>query len=178
MTAEYVRDAAMTGVVFAFFAAGWFGWAQDEPPARWRRPLVVGSVLSVLTCAACGLLAWRQWGTGSVFDAELGPRFGVLVAVEVALAGLGAVVLTRRGATAWVPVWIAGVVGVHFLPLASLLGQALVLVVGVLVTAVAAATPALSRRWSVAPSAVVGAGTGTVLLAGALVSLADAATRA
>ncbi len=178
MTAEYVRDAAMTAGILAFFAAGWFGWAQDHPPARWRGPLGVGSVLSVLTCAVSGLLAWRQWPTGSVFDAELGPRFGVVVAVEVLLAGLGAVVLTRRGAAAWVPVWIAGVVGVHFLPLAPLLGQGLLLVVGLLVTLVAAATPALGRRWSATPSAVVGAGTGTVLLAAALVSLADASTRA
>jgi hypothetical protein len=44
MGAEFLRDAAMTAAVLGFFASAWFGWAQDDPPRSWRRPLVAGSV--------------------------------------------------------------------------------------------------------------------------------------
>ena len=32
VTAQFVRDAAMTAAIFGFFSAGWCGWAQDDPP--------------------------------------------------------------------------------------------------------------------------------------------------
>jgi hypothetical protein len=70
MTAAFVRDAAATAAVFGFFAASWFGWAQDNPPKPWRRPLIAGSILSLLTAAAGGLLTWRHWTDGTVFDAD------------------------------------------------------------------------------------------------------------
>jgi uncharacterized membrane protein len=49
MTAEFLRDAAATAAVFGFFAASWFGWAQEAPPRSWRRALVAGSAVSLLT---------------------------------------------------------------------------------------------------------------------------------
>ena len=42
MQAAFIRDAAMTAVVFGFFASSWFGWAQEAPPASWRRWLGAG----------------------------------------------------------------------------------------------------------------------------------------
>jgi hypothetical protein len=46
-------------------------------------------VVSLLTAVAGGLLTWRYWQQGSVFDATTARSFGVVVGVEVVLAGLG-----------------------------------------------------------------------------------------
>jgi hypothetical protein len=111
MTAEFLRDAAATAAVFGFFAASWFGWAQ-EAPRSWRPGLVAGSVVSLLTAVAGGLLAWRHWSDGTAFDADTGRAFGVVVGIEVASAGLGAGLLAARRRAALIPVWIALVVAV------------------------------------------------------------------
>jgi hypothetical protein len=46
MFAEHLRDTAATAAVFGFFASSWFGWAQEAPPRAWRKPLIVGAVVS------------------------------------------------------------------------------------------------------------------------------------
>ena len=52
MGAEFLRDAAMTAAVLGSFASAWFGWAQDDPPRSWRRPLVAGSVIHLFPVAS------------------------------------------------------------------------------------------------------------------------------
>jgi hypothetical protein len=88
LSAKFLRDAAATAAIFGFFASGWFGWAQEEPPVAWRKALIAGSIVSLLTAVGGGVLAWRQWSDGTVFDADTGRAFGVVVATfdEVALA--------------------------------------------------------------------------------------------
>jgi len=76
MTAEFPRDAIATAAVFGFFASAWFGWAQDQPPPAWRRWLVAGSVLSLLTAVTGGVLTWRHWTDPSAFDAGTSRTFG------------------------------------------------------------------------------------------------------
>ena len=59
--AQHARDAAATAAVFGFFASAWFGWAQDSPPQAWRWALVVGSIVSLVVCAAGTLLTcWTR----------------------------------------------------------------------------------------------------------------------
>ena len=174
MTAEFLRDAAATAAVFGFFASSWFGWAQDAPPKAWRKVLVAGSVLSLLTAVGGGIVAWRHWSGPTVFDARTSRAFGVVVGIEVVLAALGAAFLARRRRSDLIPAWVALVVGVHLIPLAWLLRYPLLGVVAVLVILVALAAIPLARARSLAVSAVTGLGTGTVLLAAALVSLASA----
>lgn len=174
MLATYPREAAAGMAVFAFFAAAWFGWAQDAPPEAWRRPLAIASVLSIVVAAIGGVLTWQRWDDPSVFDldgAGTGWAFGVVVGIEVALAGAGAAVLSRTHRGEFIPAWIALVVGVHFVPLAPLLEFPLLYVAAVAVVGVAmlAVPMARSRRSSV--SAVAGAGTGLVLLLLALTTL-------
>jgi len=70
MTTEFVRDAAATAAIFGFFGAVWFGWAQEHPPKSWRPWLLTGSVVSLLTMLAGGLLVWRHWSDGSAFDED------------------------------------------------------------------------------------------------------------
>jgi hypothetical protein len=174
MTAEFLRDAAATAAVFGFFAASWFGWAQEAPPTSWRSALVAGSAASLLTAFAGGLLAWRHWSDGTAFDADTSRAFGVVVGIEVATAGLGAGLLAVRRRAALIPVWVALVVGLHLFPVAALLRYPLLYVVAALVTLVALAAVPLARSRSVAISAVTGLATGTVLLAAALFSFGSA----
>jgi hypothetical protein len=171
MTAEFLRDAAATAAIFGFFASAWFGWAQDEPPPGWRRALVTGSILSLLTAVGGGVVTWRNWSGPTAFDADTSRTFGLVVGVEVALAAIGAAVLARRRSGELIPAWVALVVGVHLIPVALLVRSPLIAVTGVLVALVAVP---LARSRPVAVSAVTGLGAGTVLLAAALWSLASA----
>jgi hypothetical protein len=83
MAAEFSRDAIATAAVFGFLASAWFGWAQDQPPPAWRRWLIAGSVLSLLTAVAGGVLTWRHWTDPTAFDADTSRTFGIIVGVEL-----------------------------------------------------------------------------------------------
>jgi hypothetical protein len=174
MGAEFPRDAVATAAVFGFFASAWFGWAQDQPPPAWRRWLVAGSILSLLTAVAGGVLTWRRWTDPTAFDADTSRSFGIVVGIELVLAGLGAGLLARRRRGDLIPAWVALVVGVHLIPLAWLLQYPLLGLVGALVVLVAVLAVPVARSRSVTVSAVTGLGAGCVLLAAALWSLAGA----
>ncbi len=170
MTAGYTRDAVATVAVLAFFASSWFGWAQERPPRAWRLPLAFASVGSVLLAVLGGVLTWRHWTDGSVFNrASTSQSFGIVVGIEVVVAGIGAFLLRRSHKSEFTPAWIALVVGAHLVPLAPLLDFPPFYPAGVGV-AVAAIPVARSRHRAL--SAVTGIGTGSVLLAAALFSLA------
>ena len=173
MSDEFSRDAVATATVFGFFASAWFGWAQDEPPPAWRRWLIWGSILAMLTAVAGGVLTWRRWTDPTAFDDDTSRTFGIIVGIEFALAGLGAALLARRQRDDLIPAWVALVVGVHLIPLAWLLQYPLVGVVAVLVTLVALLAVPLARARSLPVSAVTGVGAGWVLLVAALWALAD-----
>jgi hypothetical protein len=172
---DSLRDAAVTAAIFGFFGAGWYGWAQDAPPERWRPLLIGGSAIGVLTAVAGGLVAWQRWSDASAIDAQTGPVFGIIVLVEFGLSGIGAAVLTRRQRGELVPAWVALVVGLHFFPLAALLQYPLLHVVAALVTLASIVAIPLARARGLAISFVIGVSVGSVLLAAALVSLAYAA---
>lgn len=171
MMPEFVRDAAAAGAVLAFFASSWFGWALDDPPRSWRSGLVAGAITSGVTALFGAWVAWLNWETGTAFDASTSQVFGIIVVVEFGLAGLGAWVLSSRGRKELIPPWIALVVGVHFFPLATLLGLPLLHVLASLVSAGAVISPVLARSRSLPTSAVTGVTTGLLLLAGAVFSL-------
>ena len=175
MFAEHLRDIAVTAAVFGFFASGWFGWAQETPPPAWRKPLITGTVVSYAALVAGALLAWRHWHDGTVFNADTSRTFGIVVGAEVGAAALGAAVLAVRHHRELMPAWIAFVVGLHLFPVASLIRYPAVHVVAALVTVAAVVAVPVARSRSITPSAVVGAATGGVLLAGALFSFTVAA---
>jgi hypothetical protein len=173
MTAAHLRDAAATAAILGFFASSWFGWAQERPPGGWRRPLTLAAVGSLALAAAGAVLAWRHRADGSVFDQDGTARsFGIVVGVEVALAGIGALVLARTGRAQLTAPWVALVVGLHLVPLAPLLEYPLLYLTAAGVVAAAVAAVPLAARRRLAPSAPTGVGAGSVLAATALVSLA------
>ncbi|GAA2127468.1 hypothetical protein [Glycomyces algeriensis] len=177
MTPEHVRDAAGLAAVFGFFAMAWFGWAQEGPPRSWVKFLAAGSILSILVAAAGGLLLWRHWSDGTVFDDATGRSFGIIVGVEFAAAGLGAALLAWRKHADAIAAWIAFVVGVHLFPVAVVLEIPAVHIPAALVTVAAIGAYPLAKAKGLKTSAVIGPLAGTVLLVTAAVSLVDALTR-
>jgi hypothetical protein len=171
MTADFARDAAATAAIFGFFASAWFGWAQEDPPRAWRPALIAGAVVALLVMAGGVALMLRHWSDGTALDAATSRTFGIVVGIEVAVAALGAVVLTRLRRSELVPAWIALVVGVHLFPLATLLRYPLLGVVAALVTVIALVAVPVARSASVRVSAVTGGATGCALLAAAIFSL-------
>jgi hypothetical protein len=171
---EFVRDADAIVAIFGFFGSVWFGWAQESPPRSWRPWLLTGSVASLVTMVVGGILVWRHWNDGTVFDEDTSRTFGVVVGIEFALAGIGAAVLGARGRKDVIPVWIALVVGVHLFPVAVIIRAPLIHVVAALVTIAALATIPVARSRSLPVSATIGLGAGTVLLVSALFFLVTA----
>lgn len=176
MLADHVRDIAVTAAVFGFFAPSWFGWAQEAPPRRWRPFLIAGTVVSLLPLIAGIVIALRHRDDGTVFDDATSRIFGIVVGIEFAAAGLGAILLAVRRRRELIPVWIAFVVGVHLFPVAAIIGYPVIHVVGAVVTVAALIAVPVARARDLAPSAVVGSISGTALLAGALFSAVAAAT--
>jgi hypothetical protein len=124
-----------------------------------------------LVAVAGGITAWRNWATGTAFDADTSPIFGVIVAIEVVLASGGAILLSRRGRRDLIAPWVALIVGLHFLPMAPLLEFPLFYVVGALVTIAALVSVPLARSRDITVSAVTGVLSGSVLLAAAVYAL-------
>lgn len=172
--AEYVRDAAMTAAVLGFFASAWFGWAQENPPQAWRKWLVGGSVLSLITAAIGGAVAWRNWETGTALDRDAAMTFGIVVGLELLLSVIGAVVLTRRHRGDLIAPWVALIVGLHLFPLAPLFDYPFLYVPATLVTVGAIVSVPLARRGGVATSAVTGVLSGMALVGSALLSVVAA----
>jgi len=168
---QLVRDAAMSALILGFFASAWFGWAQERPPRTWRAALITGAVLSLAVAVLGAVLAWQNWSGASALDAPGAMRrYGIIVGVEFTAAAVGAAVLMLRGHARYVAPWICLVVGVHFWPMAPVLGDPLLIVLGAVLSAVAVAAVVVSRRTDIYPSAITGAGAGVSLLLVAVVS--------
>ena len=162
---RYPRDNAVAALILAFFASSWFGWAQENPPAWWRPFLIVGAMASLVFAAVGAVSAWRRRRGDSALDAPGAMRrYLVILGVEFGVAGAGAAVFAAVGHEEYMSVWICLVVGVHFAPLAVVLRQRSLVVLGVLLVAVAATTVLIAGPLGLTPSAVTGAGAGVVLL--------------
>jgi uncharacterized membrane protein len=163
--AEHVRDAAVTAAVFGVAGFAWLGWAQEAPPQSWRVWLGVGSIASLLVGVAGGLLAVRVWGPETALaDSGAGRAFGLVAGAELVLCAVGGGLLALRGKSRWTSSWICFVVGLHFLPLAVVLEDAGLHLLGAVLMGVAALGITVSRRTSLHPSAVTGLGAGIALL--------------
>jgi hypothetical protein len=84
--------------------------------------VIAGSILALITAAIGGILAWQNWATGTALDRDTARISGVVVGLEILLAVIGAVALTRRRRGDLVAPWVALVVGLHPFPLAPLFG--------------------------------------------------------
>lgn len=170
MTALPRRQAGLTALYLGVFAAVWFSVPKADPPLR--SLLVVGSVGALLAAAVGAVLVARAGRRpAGERDRAADRRYGLVVAAEVAVGLTGALLLAAAGLTGYLPVLVCAVVGVHFVPLAPVLNDRLLVPLGVAVTLVALAGLVVDLVSGVSAGLVVGTGAGAVLLAYAVLGL-------
>ena len=170
----FPRDLLFTGALFGFVAFVWAGWAHERPPrgALWR------VVLVVIQAAGLVLLGFglppliRNWGSPSALVPGSVPLIWYIVItwIEIIAIAVVAIVLIRRKRAELIAPPAMIVVGLHFVPLAFVFGQPLLLVAAVAVTAIGVAALFLPRRIA-APSFWCGFLAGPLFLALGLVAL-------
>ena len=167
------RGRGVAAVIEGFFGAMWFGWAQSSSPG-WLVPvLIVGSVLSVLLLVGGVVLAWRSpAGSSPMAEPRVRRRYGITVGIEFGLAFVGAALLGALGGEHYIAAWIAGVVGVHFVPLGHFFGERLLQASGALITVVALVATVVAASGGTDTSTVAGTGTGLLLLLTGVLTLA------
>jgi hypothetical protein len=162
----------MTALVLGFFAISWFGWGQAAASGAFSAALAVGSLAAAVAAVLGAIQAFRSSSSESALnDRDPWRRFGIVVGIEFAVAGLGAGVLGATGAADYIPVWICAVVGLHFFPLASVFGDPVLPWLGAAVTTVAGVALLAGMFAGVPSSSVTGAGTGLALLTFAILAL-------
>jgi hypothetical protein len=170
------RDAAFTALFLGFFAAAWFGWAQAG--GRFTPWLIAGSVLSWLVAAAGLVIGLRSPAAGSATRRPgAGRRYGIIVGTEFGSAAVGAAILGVIGQAEYIPVWVCAVVGVHFFPLAPVLADDGLKILGVAAVLVACAGLATALLSDVDAVTVTGIGAGLLLLGYSVIALVRAGRR-
>lgn len=158
----------MIGAVFGVAAFVWAGWAQEQPPTGvvWRIVLGVLSALGIALAAVSIVFAVRNWDAGSAFDAKGTPFIVYIIVfwVEVAIMIGLSIWASVAGRSDLIAPLVLAVVGIHFLPLAWVFGQPLLVVTGI-VLAVAAVLIALLPAEGVGRSFWCGIVAAPVLLA-------------
>ena len=167
------RSRGVTVAVDGFFAFVWFGWGQASAPSWLVIPLAIGTALGLLLAVAGVVVTRRSSGElPAASDPAIRRRYGIIVGLEFGLLGAGAGILGGTGYSQWIPVWICFGVGVHFFPLAGVLGNPTLRPLGALLIAVAAAALIAGLTTAVAPSTITGVGAGLCLLAFGIATLA------
>ncbi|GIF46078.1 hypothetical protein DFJ67_6274 [Asanoa ferruginea] len=175
MRAQTRRDAGFTALFLGFFASAWFGWAQAGGESGW---LTAGSIFSVVVAAIGLVTGLRAPGEGSAMrDRTASRRYGIIVGIEFAVIFAGAALLGGLGQEDYIPVWVAFVVGVHFVPLAPVLGDPLLRPLAVATCLVALAGLITGLASAVSPPLVVGVAEGLLLLGYSVQALARGARR-
>ena len=122
---------------------------------------------------------WFGWGRANA-SSGLSVVLAVGAVLAVAVAGVGAAALAAAGQSDFIPAWVCAVVGMHMFPLASLLGDRLLVPLGALLAAVAVVAAGAGQAGWVPPGTVTGLGAGVLLTLFAAFALAgvevDAAT--
>jgi len=169
------RARGIAAAISAAFAFAWFGWGMAAPTPGWLTVLLqIGRGLAVLVAILGIMLAARSPADSTpMSDPAVARRYGSVVGVEFAVLALGGIVLTNTLGAEWVPVWFCAGVGIHFIPLSRVFRERSLMILGALVTIVAAAALVVGVTTDVAPGTIAGSGTGLCLLGSAAVTLVD-----
>ena len=165
------RDRGLTTLIEGFFASAWFGWGHAAPSGleTW---LTVGGIAALLLATAGAVVAFRGAGsTAALRDRDSARRYGMTVGVEFTLAGIGAGILGGTGHPKFIPVLVCAIVGLHFFPLAPVLGDRMLRPLGVLICVVAVAALVTALTTDTAASTVTGFGAGSLLFIFGLIAL-------
>lgn len=164
-----LRDLLYTTAWFGLMSMVWFGWAQEEPLARSRPKLIAGSVVGVLIALGFGVLTAVHWQDPTSLEGHY-PTFGIIVGAEFVLAGVGAAALGLTGNGRWTAWWVALVVAVHLVSLASLLHGPSLVLLGIIQVIALIVVAVLSRAGTYPTSRFVGPIMGSTFLAYSLIS--------
>ena len=176
MLSDFLRDQAFTIAWFGLMTMVWLGWAQESPGRIKSWMLGVGSGIGILFAAGFGVIVAVNWRTGSALEGKYA-WFGVLVGLEVLIAGLGCWYLATKHRTRWMAFWVALVVAAHFIPLAFFLRDASIGVWGALQLVLLVLLLPRLRRSDAPTSRDVGPVMGFTLLAYAAISAVVFAVR-
>ncbi|RXZ80344.1 hypothetical protein EBB07_19500 [Paenibacillaceae bacterium] len=169
---EYVRDYAMYASIFGMFSFCWFGWAQENPRASWRKYLGIASGIALLVCLLGVYLSITNWGAASALKERSSfTTYLILLYGEFFLGGVGAFFLIKRKLARYVAPWIAFIVGIHFIGLVHVFDDPALYLLAALLVLIAVAAPFIAPKLQVANSAITGIGVGTVLFGFALLGL-------
>ncbi|EFU39300.1 hypothetical protein PVOR_26038 [Paenibacillus vortex V453] len=169
---EYIRDYAMYASIFGMFSMSWFGWAQENPRASWRKYLGIASGAALLVCLLGVYLSITNWDAPSALTDQTNfKNYLISVYVEFFLAGLGAFLLIRKKRKDYVAPWIAFIVGIHFIGLSRVFDDPSLYVLAALLVAISIISLFVSPKLRVANSAITGIGSGVVLFAFAVLGL-------
>ncbi|MBO3739541.1 hypothetical protein [Actinoplanes flavus] len=164
------RQAGLTALYLGVFAMIWFSVPDSRPPLGTY--LVVGSLTSILVAGIGALVVLRAHREGPVErNTSTDRRYLVIFAGELAAAGFGAVLLAVIHRSEYIPVLVGVIVGLHFLPLAPVLKDPALRVLGVAVCLAGLAGLIAGLVSEVAPARVTASGIGVLLLGYAIGAL-------
>lgn len=159
------RDRGITIAIDGFFAMAWFGWGQAGASAPLAAVLWSGTVLAALLTLFGVVVTGRAADRALLAtDPTARRRYGLIVGLEFTIMGAGAAALGAVGQYRWVPVLICFGVGLHFFPLAPVLRNSTLRLLGVLLILVAAAAAVVGIMSKATLSLIVGPGAGLSLL--------------
>jgi hypothetical protein len=152
--------------IVGFFAVCWFAWGSSEPTPPLITALVRIGTVAGLVIIVLGVRRARSSppGTSLMADPNARRRYAIIVIGEFVLIGIGSALLGANGGARWIPVWVCLGVGVHFFPLAPVVGDRRLVLLGVALIGVAALALALGLTADTRPATVTGLGAGLCLL--------------
>lgn len=169
---EYLRDYTMYMAIFGMFSFMWFGWAQEKPRRSWRLYIGIASGIALVVCLIGVYLSIINWNEASALsDTSSFRSYLTFVVIEFLLAGVGAFLIIRLKRNDYVAPWIAFIVGIHFFWLKDVFKDSSLNILGILLIGVVIISFWLSKKLSVANSAITGIGAGTVLFCFAILGL-------
>jgi hypothetical protein len=127
MSSTHLRGRVAGAAILTLFGSAWCIIALALWTARPRWSIPAGSTATIALLALCAqrLIASRKIpGVDDPAAAAKGKRagmfFGIILGAECLLIWLCAMLLAHLGLDIWIPIGIAGIVGLHFLPLAHI----------------------------------------------------------
>jgi hypothetical protein len=168
LNVDYARDLVLTGALFGLVTFVWSGWAQERPPQGviWRVLLVTLQVGGLILLGFGITAAVRYWDTPTTLSSGSPALVGYIVVfwLEVAAIVVLTIFYVRTKRMHLIAPTVLIIVGVHFVPLAFVFGQPIIMLAAVLITAVGVAALFLPRSVA-APSFWCGILSGPIFLA-------------